>query len=165
MKNLLFLLLAVLTLTSCQEEFISELEQEQEIEVIDNPILDIINDVRTVDYIINGKTFPATNALVWDLDLENISKIQTKHMDENNDWCIVWKDGTDLSKRFELADCDYKPRFEGYVKMSTTTCPPRLAIDILFETYHEILMSGKYNIVAVTQTGRYWSIVLANKPI
>ena len=163
MKNLLFLLLAVLTLTSCQEELITELEQEQEI-VIDNPILDLVNEVRTVDYVINGITYPAKDALVWNSDLEKISKIQTTHMDENNDWCMVWEDGTDLSKRFEMVDCDYKPRFEGYVKMSTPTCPSKLAIDVLFKSYHEILMSEKYNIVAVTQTGIYWSIVLANKP-
>lgn len=164
MKKILFLLIAIATLMSCQKEELIP-EPQQELDEIDTQLLEMVNQVRTNEYVVNGITYSAKDALIWDFDLKNVSKIQTTHMDENNDWCIVWEDGTDLNKRFNMANCDYKPRFEGYVKLTTPTCPKKLAIDMLIKTYAEILMSDKYNIVAITQTGRYWSIILAYKVI
>jgi hypothetical protein len=164
MKKLLSILLASLTLISCSKDDIIFKEEVLITDGIDEvAVLNFINGIRTHEYKIGDVSYVYADELMWDSKLKKISQLQTIYMFENNDFYSVWLDGTDLDRRFEMANCDYIPRYECYTKHALD-CAQNDAIKFLADENFQQIMDKNYNIVAVTKKGEYWSMVLAFKP-
>lgn len=170
MKKLLFLLITIATMMSCQDEIIPEpevlVDETNKVE-----ILSLINQARTefceyvrpdgvgvymnTDYLNLGK-------LEWNDELYKAAQIHSLHMYNTGEFDHVWKDGTTLYKRLEIVGCKYNPVGENIAKgypNEKTVFQGWLDSD----GHRNNILNKNFNIVAVANKDGYWTMVLGYK--
>ena len=102
MKKLLFLLVAILTLFSCQDEFVPD--EQLTTDVVDKTeLLQLVNQNRTVGYVLETDTntfiTSTLNPLAWDYGLYEAAQLQVAYMYRTDDFNHEWSDGTTINIR------------------------------------------------------------------
>lgn len=171
MKKLLFLLIAIVTLMSCQDEIIPE-EVLIGDEVNQQEILSLVNYNRTVmcEYVTpdgvgvleytDWKDLPE---LEWSDELYKAAEIQSSHMFKTSEFSHVWKDGTSPNDRLIMVGCYYNPIGEN-IAWGIKNEKDVITAWINSEGHRKNILNQSFNIVAVARKGNYWTMVLGYKP-
>jgi len=165
MKKFLFLLLATITLMSCQNEFVPEVETDVVGDDVNRTELTaIVNDYRTVGYTLEDGTEKLViqgTALEWDADLYKAAELQSTHMFSTGEFEHVWSDGTTPAQRVYLY-CTYNPVGEN-IAYGYTNEKSVMNGWLNSEGHRNNMLSPSYNIFAVSRKGNYWTMVLGRK--
>ena len=170
MRNLLLILLISIAFVSCVDNFdefvLDEIITDEFDEV---EMLRLINQTRTTGYILDTDTnkliISDLNKLSWDSTLYVAAQIQSVYMNQLDDHNHIWRDGTDLRKRLLIVNCNYRPVGENILYNSCNTDEA-----IIFnmwlnsDTHRNNILNNKFNVVAVSKKGIYWTMVLGYKP-
>lgn len=171
MKKLYFLLIAIVTLISCQEDLIPEVINETSDEVNKSEILDLLNYNRTVqcEYVnpdgsgvleyMDYKNLPE---LEWNDNLFKAAEIQTLYMSNTGNFSHNWGDGTTLLDRLKMADAYYLPAGEN-IACGMLTEKDVITAWINSEGHRKNILNKNFNIVAVAKKGKCWTMVLGYK--
>lgn len=166
MKKFLFLLLAMITLMSCQDDLLPEVETDLVgDEVNKTELIASINQIRTVGYTLESDTNKLItswqNPLEWDEDLYKAAELQSTHMFSTGEFEHVWSDGTTPAQRVYLY-CTYNPVGEN-IAYGYTSEKSVMNGWLNSEGHRKNMLSPSYNIFAVSRKGNYWTMVLGRK--
>lgn len=172
MKKIIFLLIAMITLMSCQDEVIPDVKNFVGDEVNQTEIITMLKQIRTeyceYENPDGSDVFMYTDylklpALTWDEGLYKAAEIQSVHMFKTGEFKHIWSDGTGTSQRLILAGCVNCGEFGENIASGYKDEKSVIIGWLNSEGHRKNILNSKFNTVAVARKGNYWTMVLANK--